>query len=74
MSFQQSFVYLPVCHGVGANNPIAAHFALQPAKAVLQAAKAGVAAITAPGTVPKVKPAAEKQATAMAAHPDWQSP
>ena len=53
---------------------MAAHFALQPAKAALQAAKAGVAAITAPGTVPKVTPAAEKQATAMAAQPDWQTP
>lgn len=30
---------------------------------------AGVAAITAPGTVPNVKPAAEKQATVTAAHP-----
>ena len=49
---------------------MAAHFALQPAKAALQAAKAG----EAPGTVPKVTPAAEKQATAMAAHPDWQTP
>ena len=53
---------------------MAAHFALQPAKAVLQAAKAGVAAITDPGTVPKVKPAAEKHATVIAAQPAWQIP
>lgn len=37
--------------------------------AALQAAKAGVAAITAPGTVPNVKPAAAKHATVTAAQP-----
>lgn len=38
-------------------------------KAALHAVNAGVAAIIAPGTVPKVNPAAEKQATVTAAHP-----
>lgn len=37
--------------------------------AALHAAKAGEAAITAPGTVPKVKPAAAKQATVTPAQP-----
>lgn len=37
--------------------------------AALHPASAGVAAITAPGTVPNVKPAAVKQATVTAAHP-----
>lgn len=37
--------------------------------AELQAAKAGVAAINEEGTVPKVYPAAEKQATVTPAHP-----
>lgn len=39
------------------------------AYAALQPANAGVAAIMAPGTVPKVKPAAVKQATTSAEHP-----
>ena len=43
--------------------------ASQVAKAALQAARAGVAAMTAPGTVPNVKPAAAKQATVTAAQP-----
>lgn len=47
--------------------------AMQPAshaaKAVLHAVKAGVAAITAPGTVPNVKPAARKQAETKVPHP-----
>jgi len=37
--------------------------------AALHAANAGVAAISAPGTVPNVNPAAEKHATVTPAHP-----
>lgn len=55
-------------HGVG-NAKAAIQLASQIPNAVLQAAKAGVAAITAPGTVPKVTPAAAKQAHTTAAHP-----
>lgn len=47
----------------------ATHALSHTANAVLHAAKAGVAAITAPGTVPNVNPAAAKQATVTAAHP-----
>lgn len=47
----------------------AAQAAEQPANAELQAAKAGVAAMMDIGTVPKVNPAAAKQATAMRAQP-----
>lgn len=54
--------------GVGKKRA-AMHAASHTPKAVLQAAKAGVAAIIAPGTVPNVNPAAAKQATATAAHP-----
>lgn len=47
----------------------AAHAAWHVPQAALQAANAGVAAITAPGTVPNVNPAAEKQATVIVAQP-----
>lgn len=55
-------------YGVGATS-IATHAASHTPNAVLHAANAGVAAITAPGTVPKVNPAAAKQATVTAAQP-----
>ena len=53
---------------------MAAQAAIQELKAVLQAARAGVAAITAPGTVPKTAPAAEKQAATANPHPVKQIP
>lgn len=55
-------------HGVGVKMA-ATHAASQTPNAALQAANAGVAAITAPGTVPNVNPAAAKHATVTAAHP-----
>lgn len=55
-------------YGVG-NTKAAMQLASQIPNAALHAAKAGVAAIIAPGTVPKVNPAAEKQATVTAAQP-----
>jgi len=55
-------------YGVGAINA-ATQLASQIPNAALHAANMGVAAITAPGTVPNVKPAAEKHATVTAAHP-----
>lgn len=47
-------------YGVGVNSK-AEHPAIHAANAELQAAKAGVAAIIAAGTVPNVNPAAVKQ-------------
>lgn len=55
-------------HGVGTTSA-ATQAASQAAKAELQPASAGTAAIWAPGTVPKVNPAAPKQATTKAAQP-----
>jgi len=47
----------------------ATQLASQTPNAALQAANMGVAAITTPGTVPNVNPAAEKHATVTAAQP-----
>lgn len=55
-------------YGVGVKKAII-HAASHVANAALHAANAGVAAIIAPGTVPNVKPAAEKHATVTAAQP-----
>jgi hypothetical protein len=57
-----------IIHGVGSAKATI-HLAIQIPNAPLQAANTGVAAITLPGTVPKVKPAAEKQAQTIPAHP-----
>lgn len=65
---EKIYVYYEHIHGVG-KKKAAMHAASQAPNAALHAASAGVAAITAPGTVPKVKPAAVKHATATPAQP-----
>lgn len=62
------FLNCSLFYGVG-KIKAAMQLASQMANAELHAANAGVAAITVLGTVPKTKPAAEKQATVTAAQP-----